>query len=43
MKDTSEQVDGLKQLLVVKMQDVEVEKKNTDALIEKVGHESDEA
>lgn len=41
MKDTAEQVDGLKQLLVVKMQDVEVEKKNTDILIENVGKESE--
>lgn len=41
MKDTAEQVDGLKQLLVVKMEDVEVEKKNTDILIENVGKESE--
>lgn len=40
MKSTTDQVDALKQLLVVKMADVEVEKEKTDKLIEIVGKES---
>jgi len=40
MKSTTDQVDALKQLLVVKMVDVEVEKEKTDKLIEIVGKES---
>lgn len=40
MKQTTEQVDGLKQLLEVKMKDVEIEKAKTNELIEIVGRES---
>jgi len=40
MKSTTDQVDALKELLVVKMADVEVEKEKTDKLIEIVGKES---
>ena len=40
MQQTTEKVDGLKQLLEVKMVDVENEKKNTNELIEVVGKES---
>lgn len=43
MKSTTDQVDALKNLLVVKMVDVEVEKEKTDKLIEIVGKESLEA
>lgn len=40
MKSTTEQVEGLQQLLVIKMVDVEKEKEKTNELIEIVGRES---
>jgi hypothetical protein len=40
MQQTTEKVDGLKQLLEVKMVDVELEKAKTNDLIEIVGKES---
>lgn len=43
MKSTTEQVEGLQKLLVVKMAEVEVEKEKTNELIEIVGRESLEA
>jgi len=43
MESTTDQVAELQDLLVVKMVDVETEKKNTDELIEIVGRESEDA
>jgi len=43
MESTTKQVAELQELLVIKMVDVEREKKNTDELIAVVGHESVEA
>lgn len=40
MKQTTEQVEGLQKLLVIKMVDVETEKEKTNELIEIVGKES---
>lgn len=40
MKSTTDQVEALQELLVKKMKDVEIEKSNTDELIEIVGRES---
>ena len=43
MASTTEQVEGLQKLLEIKMVDVEVEKKNTNDLIEIVEKESEDA